>query len=289
MALSGGGPLNNEVQSFIRTCFGFPLMQGYGLTETCAGLTIQDPEDMRSGIAGVPIATCNVKLLSIPGIYDNAGYPYLSTDTNDVDGNHVHGRGEILVKGNNVSLGYYRMPDKTNEVYTDDGFFHTGDIGQFMEDGSIRIVDRVKNLVKLKGGEYIALEKMETAYGNSPFVDAVAGGVCCYGDGEMDRPIALVQLNEVFTMRWAEENSVNGDFFSVKKSDELHAAILVDMEREAEKSGISYLERLAAVSLLTDPWTPENGCLTAANKLQRRTVIEKFSREFEAIRIKGIF
>jgi long-chain acyl-CoA synthetase len=130
---------------------------------------------------------------------------------------------------------------------------------------------------------------METAYGNSPFVDAIAGGVCCYGDGEMDRPIALLQLNEVFTMRWAEENSINGDFFSVKKSDELHAAILVNMEREAEKSGISYLERLAAVSLLTDPWTPENGCLTAANKLQRRVIIEEFSREFEAIRVKGIF
>jgi len=289
MALSGGGPLNNEVQVFIRTCFGFPLMQGYGLTETCAGLTIQDPEDMRSGIAGVPIATCDVKLLSTPGIFDNGGFPYLRTDTHDVDGNRVHGRGEILVKGNNVSLGYYRMPEKTSEVYTKDGFFHTGDIGQFMEDGSIRIIDRVKNLVKLKGGEYIALEKMETAYGNSPFVDAIAGGVCCYGDGEMDRPIALLQLNEVFTMRWAEENSINGDFFSVKKSDELHAAILVNMEREAEKSGISYLERLAAVSLLTDPWTPENGCLTAANKLQRRVIIEKFSREFEAIRVKGIF
>jgi long-chain acyl-CoA synthetase len=90
-------------------------------------------------------------------------------------------------------------------------------------------------------------------------------------------------------MRWAEENNINGDFFFVKQSNELHAAILVDMEREAEKSGISYLERLAAVSLLTDPWTPENGCLTAANKLQRRAVIEKFSQEFEAIRVKGIF
>jgi len=150
MALSGGGPLNSEVQVFIRTCFGFPLIQGYGLTETCAGLTIQDPTDMRCGIVGVPIATCNVKLLSTPGIFDNGGLPYLSTDTHDVDGNRVHGRGEILVKGTNVSLGYYKMMDKTKEVYKENGFFHTGDIGQFMEDGSIRIVDRVKNLVKLK-------------------------------------------------------------------------------------------------------------------------------------------
>merc|ERR1711862_1009951 len=110
------------------------------------------------------------------------------------------------------------MPDKTKEVYGDDGFFATGDIGQFMDDGSLRIVDRKKNLVKLKGGEYIALERMEMVYGNTPFVDAVNGGICCYGDGDMDRPIALMQLSEPITMKWAKEKGLSGDFDEVKKS-----------------------------------------------------------------------
>ena len=324
-ALSGGGPLNLEVQSFIRTCFGIPLVQGYvscyyflkllldsyfqtisifksclliihicfsylqGLTETNAGLTVQDFHDSRAGVAGVPIPSVTVKLLSVPDINDKAGLPYLNTDTKDVDGNKVFGRGEVLVKGHSLSLGYYMMPDKTKEVFLEDGFFRTGDVGQFMEDGSVRIVDRVKNLVKLKGGEYIAIENMEMTYGNSKFVDAIAGGICCYGDGDMDRPIALLQLSEPVTMAWAKENNVSGDFETVKESKELYDFVLADMRNEHKKANLSHLEKLVAICFLTDPWTPENGCLTAANKLQRRAVVEKFSKEFEATKAKGIF
>lgn len=280
--------------SFMCTCTVFivshssPLFS-QGLTETNAGLSIQAWDDLRSGIAGVPIPSVEVKLLSVPEINDKAGLPYLSTDTRDVDGNKVYGRGEILVKGPSVSLGYYMMEDKTKEVFREDGFFHTGDIGQFMEDGSLRIVDRVKNLVKLKGGEYIAIENMEMSYGNSKFVDAIAGGICCYGDGDMDRPIALLQLSEPNAMAWAKANNVSGDFEKVKDTKELYDAVMDDMKKEHAKAGLSHLEKLVAICFLTEPWTPENGCLTAANKLQRRAVIEQFSKEFEATKKKGIF
>lgn len=289
IAVSGGGALNSEVQVFIRTCFGCPIFQGYGLTETNAGLSLQAIDDLRAGIAGVPIPTVEVKLESVSEIKDKGGASYLSTDTRDVQGNKVFGRGEILVKGHSVSLGYYRQPEKTKEVFQDDGWFHTGDIGQFMEDGSLRIVDRVKNILKLKGGEYIAVENMEMTYGNSKFVDAVAGGICCYGDGDMDRPIALMQLNQVVAMQWAKENGVEGDFITVSKSDELYKAVMNDLKAEHVKGGLSHLEKLVAVAFLTEPWTPENGCLTAANKLQRRVVIESFPKEFEETRKKGIF
>jgi long-chain acyl-CoA synthetase len=289
LALSGGGPLNSDVQVFVRTCFGCPLFQGYGLTETCAGLTIQDPLDLRQAIAGMPIPSCEVKLGSTPDVCDKAGQAYLSTDTTDVNGNKVFGRGEVLVKGKNISLGYYNMPEKTKEVFRDDGFFETGDIGQFMDDGSLRIVDRKKNLVKLKGGEYIAMEQMEMTYGNCAFVDAIAGGICCYGDGEMDRPVALMQLNEVVTMNWAKENGIAGDFKTVKESKELMAAVLAEMKKEHAKGGLAGNEKLVAIAFLTEPWTPENGCLTAANKLQRRQVVATFEKEFEEVRAKGIF
>lgn len=321
LALSGGGPLNSEVQVFIRTCFGCPIFQGYvsvcnfgfissfskqlqkvhnltylisvlklqGLTETNAGVTIQDTADLRAGIAGVPIPSVTVKLRSVPDICDKMKNPYLTTDTVDVQGNKIHGRGEVLVSGGSLSLGYYRMPDKTAEVFGEDGFFSTGDIGQFMEDGSIRIVDRVKNLVKLKGGEYVAIENMEMVYGNSSFVDAIHGGICCYGDGDMDRPIALMQLNEAVAMKWAKDNGVSGDFETVKNSEELNKAVLEDMKKQGAKGGLSHLEKLVAICFLTEPWTPENGCLTAANKLQRRAVVEMFEKEFEATKAKGIF
>ena len=153
----------------------------------------------------------------------------------------------------------------------------------------MRIVDRKKNLVKLKGGEYVALENMEATYTNSSFVDGIHGGLCCYGDGDMDRPVALIQLNDVYTMQWAKANGIEGDFETVKKSEALNKAVMTDMQKEHAKSDLSHIEKLVGVALLTEPWTPENGCLTAANKLQRRVVTEVFSKELAELRKKGIF
>lgn len=288
-ALSGGGPLNGEVQEFIRVAFNLPLIQGYGLTETCAGLSIQAEDDDRPGIAGVIIPSCEVKMISTPDVCDKGGIPYLSTDRKDVEGNDVCGRGEIAIRGGNVTSGYYMMQENTKEVFDSEGWFYTGDIGQFMADGSIRIVDRKKNLVKLKSGEYVALEKMEMVYGNSEFVDAINGGICCYADGDMDRPIAIFQLNEVVAMQWAKSNGLTGDFETVLKSKEINDAVMKSFITEHAKSDLSHIEKIQAVSMLNSPWTPENGCLTAANKLQRRVVIETFSKEFEDVKKKGIF
>merc|ERR1712071_139985 len=181
---------------------------------------------------GVPVPSVEIKLESTPDILDRSGLPYMSTDRKDHEGNDVLGRGEIVAKGNNIAIGYYMLEEKTKEEFGEDGFFHTGDIGQFMSDGSIRIVDRKKNLIKLKGGEYIAVENMEMVYGNSKFVNAVDGGICCYGDGDMDRPIALMQISEPFVMEWAKENGVSGDFSTVKESKELMDAVMNDMVTE---------------------------------------------------------
>ena len=115
--LSGGGALNGEVQDFIRIAFGIDFVQGYGLTETNAGLTIQATDDLRGGIAGVPVPSIEIKLDGTPEICDRKGKPYLSTDTVDVDGNPIFGRGEIMARGPSISLGYYMMPDQTKEVY----------------------------------------------------------------------------------------------------------------------------------------------------------------------------
>jgi len=287
--LSGGGPLNSEVQEFIRVCFGIKFVQGYGLTETCAGLTLQAMDDLRPGVVGFPIPSVEVRLSSCPEITDRNKAPYLSTDTTDVNGEPVFGRGEVQIKGNSLSLGYYKMQDKTDEVYGKDGFFSTGDVGQFLSDGSLRIVDRVKNLVKLKSGEYIAVENMEMVYGNSSFVDAVAGGICCYGDGDMDRPVAMMQLNEPVAMKWAKDNGIKGTYEEIRSSAKLNEAVLKDMHNEAKKGKLSHIEKLKAVTFVGEAWTPENGCLTAANKLERRSVRASFSKEFDELREKGIF
>ena len=130
---------------------------------------------------------------------------------------------------------------------------------------------------------------MEMVFGNSDFVDAVAGGITVYGDGDMDRPVALMQLKMEHTMAWAKANGIEGDFQSLLKNEKVYEAVMKDMTDQHKKSDLSHLEKLVAVSLLNDPWTPENGCLTAANKLQRKQVIQSFEKEFNELKPKGIF
>jgi long-chain acyl-CoA synthetase len=116
------------------------------------------------------------------------------------------------------------------------------------------------------------------------------GGVCCYGDGDMDHHIALVQLNQVVVMNWAKEVGIADDFNIVKNSKELYAVIMKDLEREHKNASLGRNEKLIAIAFISDdPWTPENGCLTAANKLQRRAVVEKHDVIFQETRKKGIF
>ena len=155
--LSGGGAISAEVQEWCRTALDCPLIQGYGLTETTGGATIQMPDDMSIGIAGTPLSSVEVVLHSELEITDAKNVPYLATDTIHSTGAPCAGRGEVWLRGINVSAGYYKMAELTASDFDADGWFHTGDIGMLTPGGAIQIIDRKKNLVKLKGGEYVAL------------------------------------------------------------------------------------------------------------------------------------
>jgi len=141
-----------------------------------------------------------IRLLSCLGpngealVLDRHKSPYLSTDRLHY-GSRCFGRGEVLIRGEAVSSGYYANASTTKADLDDEGWFHTGDVGVWAApSGELKIVDRLKNLVKLKGGDYVALESMESSFNQSAFVNVRNGGVLCYADAEMDHPIALVQV-----------------------------------------------------------------------------------------------
>jgi len=310
MGLSGGGPISNQVQQFCRIAFAFPLVQGYALTETtCAGCCqlVHDSED---GIVGPPISSVELKLEDCPSICDRDSKPYMVSDTKHWDGMECTGRGEVLIRGPSVSLGYYAKGEQTDTLKkktleefssaapnaTDNyDWFHTGDIGLFTPDGRLRLVDRKKNLVKLKGGEYIAIEQMEAVYGTSSYVDAKQGGIMVHGDGNIDKPVAIVQANMFELHKWAKLNSGPGSDTDEFKdlTDEDKDALCVDPKAIAAvlkdfmaiaKDKLAPNEKLCAVALISgtgsvvhpgddkSPWTPENGFLTASNKIDRNSI-----------------
>ena len=165
---------------------------------------------------------------------------------------------------------------------------------------AVKIVDRLKNLVKLKGGEYVAIESMEKEYSKSIFVNALAGGIMCYGDGDMDRPVALVQANCVELGKWATSNGI-----AFKDNDDLcanpavEAYALSDLNKEGRLGGVGANEILMAVTLISgegepteqepnSPWTPENQFLTASNKLNRKPIQMGLEDILEPLKQRGI-
>ena len=186
-------------------------------------------------------------------------------------------------------------------------WFKTGDIGLFTADGSVRIVDRLKNLIKLKGGEYIAIENMEAVYGGASCVAALNGGVMCYGSGDMDRPVAFVQVEMGDLVKWAKGAGVAYDkanLAALCATPEAEKYVLDSLNKIGKLGKLGGNEALAGVALFPgtgeqtrgagvdalpdDPWTPQNNCLTATNKINRKPLEKMFAPILKKLIQKGI-
>ncbi|KVH89998.1 AMP-binding, conserved site-containing protein [Cynara cardunculus var. scolymus] len=149
--LSGAAPLAPHVESFLKVVACSHVLQGYGLTETCAGSFVSLPNEMSMvGTVGPPVPNLDARLESVPEM----NYDALSSMP----------RGEICIRGGTVFSGYHKREDLTKEVLVN-GWFHTGDIGEWQPDGSMKVIDRKKNIFKLSQGEYVAVENLENIYG----------------------------------------------------------------------------------------------------------------------------
>jgi len=245
--ISGGAPLAAETGSYIAKVLA-PVAQGYGATETMGASFIQEvfgidgrPVDSTAGGVGCAIPCLEVKLKSVPDM------GYLVTESPP--------RGEILLSGNTVSKGYFEMPDKTAEDFVkhDDGkvWFHTGDIGVITHTGTLRIIDRKKDLVKLSGGEYVSLGKVEASLKQVPGI----GQCCVFAKSDKDHCCVIVSQPE---RGW---DSVGG------KPEE--AALLKAIESTLKKLAFVKFEIPSKAKVSDEIWTPESGLVTASMKLQR--------------------
>ncbi|KAL2924300.1 Long chain acyl-CoA synthetase 8 [Bienertia sinuspersici] len=269
--LCGGAPLSGESQRFINICMGAPIGQGYGLTETCAGAAFSEWDDNTVGRVGPPLPCCYIKLVS----WEEGGY---TTSDKPMP------RGEIVIGGHSVTVGYFKNEDKTKEEYKVDEngmrWFYTGDIGQFHPDGCLEIIDRKKDIVKLQHGEYISLGKVEAALMSCKYV----GNIMVYADPYHNNCVALVVPSHSELEKWAQESGIQYRSFSeLCEKAEAIKEVQASLSKVGKDARLDKFEIPAKIKLLPDPWTPESGLVTAALKLKREQVKNKFKDELNKL------
>jgi len=268
--LSGGAPLAPDAHNFVKTCLDLVLMQGYGLTETCATAAVSDRHDFSTGRVGPPLQEVLIRIVN----WEEGGYR-----VSDSQGP----RGEIFIGGAHVAKEYYELPDKTEEdFFNDDGtrWFKSGDIGHLMPNGTISIIDRKKDLVKLQGGEYVSLGKVESLLKLHPSVE----NICVYADPSRTHSVALV----IPAGAWIEKTLGKLGKEGLSREEAcLDQDILSDISSALFKHGLSQrLEKFEiprAIHLVSEPWTPESGLVTAAFKLKRKSIENAFQEEISLL------
>lgn len=236
---------------------GIEIREGYGLTETAPVIAFNrfEPGGVHFGTVGIPVPGVEVKIDALEGEEE----------------------GEILVKGPNVMLGYYKKPEETKRVLTEDGWFHTGDIGRIVHKHFLQITDRRKDIFKTSRGKYVSPMMLENLLKSSPYVEQ------CMVIG-YNRPyvVALIVPNFPLLENWCEEHKVHwtGPQFMVLnlKVIQFYKSIMDELNEQ-----LSSHERIRNFHLLHEEWTIESGVFTPTMKVKRDAVQKKYGREIEAL------
>ena len=245
---SGGSALSKEVGSFF--CgIGISIIEGYGLTETSPVMTIGHPDFFKFGTVGKAIPGVEVK---------------------------IQPDGEIVCKGHNVMMGYYKNEEATNEAIID-GWFHSGDIGEFDEDGLLRITDRKKSLIVTSGGKNVAPQPMEVSLTSNKYIEQ-----CNVVGDDRNFISALIVPNKENLLAWAEEKGLSGLDYNAICAHEL-AYDLFDAIVKDTMTNFSRYESVRKFTLIADEWTVDRGELTPKMSIKRKVVVEKHKAEIDAM------
>jgi long-chain acyl-CoA synthetase len=255
-ALSGGAALSSEVAHFIDR-LGIFVCEGYGLTETSPITAANRPGARKIGSVGQPIPDVEV-------IIDKT-----ETGPDAPDG-------EVVVKGPNVMVGYHGLPAATAEVLTEDGYFHTGDLGRLDEDGFLYITGRIKEQYKLQNGKYVVPGPLEDMLHLSGYI------VQAFVDGS-NQPYngALIVPDRAAVEKWAAREGLNGDYESILAHEKTHA--LIEGEIEAHSKDFRGYERVRRFAIIPEEFSVENGLLTPKMSVKRRPVTERYADQLASL------
>jgi long-chain acyl-CoA synthetase len=245
---AGGAPLSQAIEEFFFAA-GLLVCEGYGLTETSPMVSYNTPQAYKFGTVGRPIPGCQVKIAE---------------------------DGEILVKSPSLTQGYYRKPDATAEAFSD-GWFHTGDVGEFDAQGYLRITDRIKDLMITSGGKNVAPQRIETVYAKDHFIEQFI----TIGDRRKFIS-ALVVPNFDALETYAREQGIayrtREELVENPSIHEFYQGRISDQSQE-----LAPYEQVKAFTLLPAPFAQETGELTPSLKIKRKVVAEKYCAQIEAM------
>lgn len=241
-AITGGAPMDSELSHFFNG-IGMPVLEGYGMTETCGPVCVSLPEDNRIGTIGMPM--CGITA----GIAED---------------------GELVVKGPLVCKGYHNNPEVTAQQITD-GWLHTGDLGDISEDGFISITGRKKDLIITAGGKNVSPGLLEASVMTSPVVNQ-----CLVIGDKKPFVAALVTLDLADANKWLESQGAKPepDLASLAKNAIVHAE--VERAVNAANEGVSRAESIRKFEILPDEFTEANGMLTPSLKTRRAQIVEHY-------------
>uniref|UniRef100_A0A665SZT3 Long-chain-fatty-acid--CoA ligase n=1 Tax=Echeneis naucrates TaxID=173247 RepID=A0A665SZT3_ECHNA len=266
LVITGAAPVSPTILTFLRAALGCQFYEGYGQTECTAGCSISMPGDWTAGHVGPPLPCNTVKLVDV------AEMNYLA----------ANGEGEVCVKGPNVFQGYLKDPEKTAEAIDKDGWLHTGDIGKWLPNGSLKIIDRKKHIFKLAQGEYIAPEKIEIVYNCS---DPVAQ-IFVHGDSLQACLVGIVVADPDFLPIWAKKKGIEGSYSELCKSKEVKNAILEDILTLGKEAGLKSFEQVKDIALHSEMFSVQNGLLTPTLKVKRAELRNHFREQIDELYAK---
>ncbi len=247
-AVSGGAPLDPKISEFFYAC-GVLILEGYGLSETTAAVTVNTPFKFKFGTVGSPIGDVKLKIAA---------------------------DGEILVKSAKVMAGYYNDPQATKEVMHGE-WFATGDIGEILSSGELRITDRKKDLIKTAGGKYVAPQKLENLLKLHPAVSHVL----IHGD-QKKFIVALITVEKQFLKDWAASQTIDYknwmDLLKKPSVEKLIRDAVADVNAQ-----LASFETIKRFTILSDEFTIEGGQLTPSLKVKRKALDKIYAEQIQAL------
>lgn len=254
--ITASAPIRPDVLHFFRIALNVPIIEGYGQTETAAAGTTTHPIDVSYGTVGSPCPNIEIKLIDVPG----TNY---RSEMN---------QGEVCFRGPTIFKGYYDDEVKTRETIDDDGWLHTGDVGEWTSNGSLRIIDRTKHIFKLSQGKYIAPERLEEIYIRSPwiaqiFIDSIPSETTV---------VAIVIPDEDYVRKNFESVESTIPFIELCRNEKLKQLIMSDLMQLGKSEKFQYYEIPSNIYLHHELFSQKNGLLTITFKTRRMNARKHF-------------